>query len=214
MALGPMGRHTPTRIDIKTEGWTTGTDMPLPRDCQTATCIHKDHQLTKALADVELDAEWALHAVLEAQDPPNRGWAAPSSIFMDPTRAHAVYQSRKRWKRGWQRPTGRLSVLCSDMECDKEHTSSLPLDPPLDLPSIAIKRGGLRFYPEFPLCSFHVMRSGLGWQIEVRFHGTQTWHKPPELRFWRRKRADSVRAWLMSHQQNMRALYIDLVNAR
>lgn len=162
--------YTPTRVDIRTEGWTTGTDMPLPRDCQTALCIHKDHQLTKS-PDVALVTAFVVADEDADREPPNRGWVIPSpGLFPD-------YG-------------------------------------PVDLPTVSINRGGLRFYPEFPECSFHITRRGIHWQIEVRFHGTQKWHKPPQLRLWRRKRAESMRAWLMSHQQAMRAQYIERANAR
>lgn len=196
--------HTPTRVDIRTEGWTTGTDMPLPRDCQTALCIHKDHQLK---------GEWSFGDGTRAGEKDGR--AAPSaSIYTDPHRVHIEKVYRKWWHFGAFSMIMR-EVPCQDMECDKEHiTTPVASLPPLDLPTVSVRRGGLRFYPELPECSFHITRRGMHWQIEVRFHGTQAWHKPPQLRFWRRKRAENMRAWLMSHQQNIRAMYIDRANAR
>lgn len=173
-----MNRHRPTRIDIRTQGWTSGLDIPpLPRECQTALCIHQEHQLRGTVrkdAD-ELIAAFSAQNVQEAEEASNRGWVAPSDLFTD-----------------------------------------LPgADMPLDLPTVSIRRGGLRYPPVgVPSASFHIIRSGLHWQIEVRHHGTQTWHKPAALRFWRRKRAENVRAWIMSHQENIREEYVNRVNAR
>lgn len=141
-----MGRHTPTRIDIRTEGWTSGLDvLPLPRECQTATCIHKGHQLSKAKVDVELDAEWMRNAVLEEQEEPNRGWVMPS-------------------------------------------TEVFPVLPPADLPTISIKRGGLRWWPMLPDVHIRIARRRLWsrWMVLVRVAGG------PETviaRWWDRKTA-------------------------
>lgn len=196
--------HTPTRVDIHTEGWTSGTDMPLPKNCQTATCHHKEHQLK---------GEWSFGDGMRAGE--SSGWVAMSSVFTQPTRTHKEFHKRNWFKRGYQPQTGWLNVLCSDTECEKEHitTPAVPLSP-LDMPTVSIRRGGLRFYPEFPECAFHIIRRGMRWQIEVRYPGTQTWHKPPQLRYWRKKTVESVRAWFMSHQQGMRAIYIERANAR
>lgn len=54
-----------TRVDIQREGWTTGSDMPLPRACQTATCIHREHQLSKNPAEAERDLTQELQDAME-----------------------------------------------------------------------------------------------------------------------------------------------------
>lgn len=140
-----MGRHTPTRIDIRTQGWTSGLDiLPLPRECQTALCIHKDHQLTTA-KDTALDAAFIVDAALEAVEPASRGWVMPSpGLFPDL--------------------------------------------PPLDLPTISIRRGGLRHWPMLPTVYVRIARRRYWsrWMVLARTGGG------PEMvigRWWGRKTA-------------------------
>lgn len=172
--------HTPTRVDIRTQGWTSGTDMPLPRHCQTALCHHKEHQLKN-------DLTTAFQQEAAEPVPANRGWAMPSGLLTDPTRTHAEFYRRKWLKRGYQPETGWLNVLCSDLECDKKHSTSLPLDPPLDLPTVSIRRGGIRHWPMLPDFQVRVWRKRRWhrWQAQARVYSGQPWQTVNKSWSWK-----------------------------
>lgn len=184
--------HTPTRVDIKTAGWISGTDMPLPRQCQTATCIHKDHQLTGKLPEsswappsgydkTALETAFREHDAYEAVEPANRGWAMPSHMMDITDRTHVETVQRKWWHFGAFSETKR-EVVCWDTECDKEHSLPAPL-PLLDLPTVSVRRGGLRHWPMIPSFHAHAVKRGLRWEVRVSVAG-----QPYEVvaRWWTR----------------------------
>lgn len=138
-----------TRVDIKREGWTSGTDTPLPKACQLATCIHKEHQLSR---DTTHDVPWKTLAELDkpecdcipagarvdlheaagtlraelARICPEHGEKAEDS-YRDAVRAELCLMSLTPHERKTVEELNRLSGIsyspttCTD-ECDEHHT--------------------------------------------------------------------------------------------
>lgn len=138
-----------TRVDIQREGWTSGTDAPLPKACQIATCGHKEHQLSR---DTTHDVPWKTLTELDkpecdcipvgarvdlheaagtlraelARICPEHGEKAEDS-YRDAVRAELCLMSLTPNERKTVEELNRLSgvkyspTTCTD-ECDEHHT--------------------------------------------------------------------------------------------
>lgn len=131
------GKHVPARTDIPRAGTTSGTDTLLPGPCATATCYHKEHQLTKVRVEDESTLRY--------------GWCAPSHYMtnMFNGRTHVgTLTSCRRWWQIWKPKcvSWQDDIPCYEEECELEHSFSGPLAQTLlELPAIYIRRGGIRF---------------------------------------------------------------------
>jgi hypothetical protein len=173
------GEVKETRVDIKREGWTTGSDMPLPRACQTATCIHKEHQLTK---DTSAELEDKLLADMKEAATRLRE-SAKLLVCSDECDEHHVYGpdcvanlDPNHWSNwtdkregGWCTPSSCAVGVCTNSDKHDESCEGPGWGyeygknaawPPLDLPTVSVKRVGMRFWPMLPELSVRILEYG------------------------------------------------------
>lgn len=129
-----------TRVNNARSGVVSGIDVPLPPNCATATCHHREHQLTRK-------AELALESYVYDRDTDvvySTGWATPSDFYIRRSRMHNVVSKRQWWK-FWQPRNETWPEICTDLECQLDHWEIQPLaQTMLDLPQISVRRGGIR----------------------------------------------------------------------
>ncbi len=136
-------RHRPVPVDIRREGKITAMDTLLPGPCATATCHHREHQLTKA---VEKSYEEPADVIY------SRGWAAPSPYMMNlySGRTHrGTLTAYRRWWQFWKprSVSWEDDIPCYESECDLPHEYSpyALTQTLLELPVWNVQRGGIRF---------------------------------------------------------------------
>lgn len=134
-------------------GVVSGTDQPLPPDCQTATCIHREHQLHRVHA----------HSPVVV----STGWCMPASrCAAEICTRYDMHEEGCRTQ-GWDLDPVPWDGTVAGLPPEVTEGTLVrdPFEDFLDLPEIKARRGGIRHSREFTPRAYDVERNGMLWYV-------------------------------------------------